>query len=115
MALKKTIKGVRVLGPVRSATQIEISVSDAFTLGVESVIRNSGDIEGTPGIKVVGPKGEVELEKGVIIAARHIHMHTDEIKEFGLNDGDIVSVKVNGGVRGLIFDNVLVRSGEGHN
>lgn len=110
---KRTIKGARVLGPVRSATQIEISVSDAFTLGVEPVIRNSGDIEGTPGIKVIGPKGEIELEKGVIVAARHIHMHTDEVKEFGLNNGDIVSVKVDG-VRGLTFDNVLVRSGEGH-
>ncbi len=110
---KRTIKGVRVLGPVRSATQIEISISDAFTLGVEPVIRNSGDIEGTPGIKIVGPKGEIELEKGVIIAARHIHMHTDEIKEYGLKNGDIVSVKVDG-VRGLTFDNVLVRSGESH-
>lgn len=110
---KRAIKGVRVLGPVRSATQIEVSISDAFTLGVEPVIRNSGDIEGTPGIKVVGPKGEIELDKGVIVAARHIHMHTDEVKEFGLNDGDIVSVKVEG-ARGLIFDNVLIRSGEGH-
>ncbi|NMB06973.1 MAG: phosphate propanoyltransferase [Tissierellia bacterium] len=110
---KNTIKGVRVLGPVRSATQIEVSISDAFTLGIEPIIRNSGDIENTPGVKVVGPKGEIELEKGVIIAARHIHMHTDEIKEFGLNNGDIVSVKVDG-VRGLVFDNVLVRSGEGH-
>lgn len=110
---KNTIQGVRVLGPVRSATQIEVSISDAFTLGIEPIIRNSGDIENTPGVKVVGPKGEIELEKGVIIAARHIHMHTDEIKEFGLNNGDIVSVKVDG-VRGLVFDNVLVRSGEGH-
>ena len=110
---KNTIKGVRVLGPVRSATQIEVSISDAFTLGIEPIIRNSGDIENTPGVKVVGPKGEIELEKGVIIAARHIHMHTDEIKEFGLNNGDVVSVKVDG-VRGLVFDNVLVRSGEGH-
>ena len=110
---KKTIKGVRVLGPVRSATQIEVSISDAFTLGIEPIIRNSGDIENTPGVRVVGPKGEVELDKGVIIAARHIHMHTDEIKEFGLNNGDIVSVKVSG-VRGLTFDNVLVRSGDSH-
>ncbi|HHV26021.1 phosphate propanoyltransferase [Anaerosalibacter bizertensis] len=104
---------VRVLGPVRKNTQIEVSVTDAFSLGVESVIRNSGDIEGTPGLKVVGPKGEVELDKGVIVAARHIHMHTDEAKEYGVKDGDIVSVKIDG-IRGLTFHNVLVRSGEGH-
>lgn len=110
---KKAIKGVRVLGPVRSATQVEVSISDAFTLGVEPVIRNSGDIKDTPGIKIVGPKGEIYLEEGVIVAARHIHMHTDEAKEFGVKDGDIVSVKV-GGVRGITLDNVLIRSGEGH-
>ncbi|HLR36020.1 MAG TPA: phosphate propanoyltransferase [Tissierellales bacterium] len=110
---KKAIKGVRVLGPVRSATQVEVSISDAFTLGVEPVIRNSGDIKDTPGIKVIGPKGEIDLKEGVIVAARHIHMHTDEAKEFGVKDGDVVSVKV-GGVRGITFDNVLIRSGEGH-
>lgn|SRR5699024_77153 len=110
---KRAIKGVRVLGPVRSATQVEVSISDAFTLGVEPVIRNSGDIKDTPGIKVIGPKGEIDLKEGVIVAARHIHMHTDEAKEFGVKDGDVVSVKV-GGVRGITFDNVLIRSGEGH-
>lgn len=104
---------VRVLGPVRKATQVEVSVTDAFTLGVRSEIRNSGDIEGTPGLKIVGPEGEVELDKGVIVAARHIHMYTDEAKEFGVKDGDIVKVKVDG-FRGLTFDNVLVRVGERH-
>lgn len=110
---KRSIEGVRVLGPVRGATQVEISISDAFTLGVKPVIRNSGDIKDTPGVKVVGPKGEVNLKEGVIVAARHIHMHTDEAKEYGVKDGDIVKVKV-GGPRGVIFDNVLVRSGESH-
>lgn len=110
---KNTIKGVRVLGPTRSATQVEISISDSFVLGVEPVIRNSGDIKGTPGIKIVGPKGEVDLKEGVIVAARHIHMHTDEARELGLKDGDVVKVKTNG-ARALIFDNVLIRSGEGH-
>lgn len=110
---KRAIKGVRVLGPVRNATQVEVSVSDAFTLGVKPVIRNSGDIKDTPGVKVVGPKGEIDLKEGVIVAARHIHMHTDEAKEFGVKDGDIVSVKVSG-IRGIIFDNVLIRSGEKH-
>lgn len=105
---KNIIKGVRILGPVRSSTQFELSISDAYTLGVEPVIRNSGDIKGTPGAKLVGPKGEVELKEGLIVAARHIHMHTKDAEEFGVKDKDIVSVKVNG-ERGLVFNNVLVR------
>ncbi|NLY78126.1 MAG: phosphate propanoyltransferase [Tissierellia bacterium] len=110
---KNTIKKVRVLGPVRSRTQVEISISDAFKLGVEPVIRNSGDIKGTPGAKLVGPKGEVDIEEGVIIAARHIHMHTSDAEKFGVRDGDVVKVKTEG-IRALIFDNVLVRMGDTH-
>lgn len=110
---KNTIKGVRVLGPVRGKTQVEISISDAFKLGIEPVIRNSGDIKGTPGAKLVGPKGEVELVEGVIVAARHIHMHTSDAEKFGVKDGDIVKVKTEG-IRSLIFDNVLVRAGDTH-
>lgn len=110
---KRSIEGIRVLGPVRKSTQVEISVSDAFTLGVDPVIRNSGDIKGTPGVKIIGPKGEVELKEGVIVAARHIHMHTDEAVEFGVKDQEILSVKV-GGFRGLTYQNVLVRVGDTH-
>lgn len=105
---KSSIKGIRVLGPTRDETQLEISISDAFTLGVEPIIRNSGDIEDTPGIKLVGPKGEVELKKGVIIAARHIHMNTDDGEKFDVKDNDVVQIKVDN-PRGLIFNNVLVR------
>lgn len=105
---KGTIKGVRVLGPVRSKTQFELSVSDAFSLGVKPMVRNSGDIEDTPGAKLVGPKGEVELKEGIIVAARHIHMHTDDGEKFGVSDKEIVNIKVNG-ERGLVFNNVLVR------
>jgi putative phosphotransacetylase len=105
---KRTIKGVRILGPVRSCTQLEISVTDAFTLGVKPIIRNSGDIDDTPGVKLVGPKGEVEIEKGAIVAARHIHMHTSNAEDFGVKDNDIVKVKIEG-PRGLTFENVLVR------
>lgn len=105
---KRTIKGVRVLGPVRGDTQLEISVSDAFTLGVDPVIRNSGDIKDTPGAKLVGPEGEVELDKGLIVAARHIHMHTSDAEEFGVKDNDIVTIKTEG-PRGVTFHNVLVR------
>lgn len=102
------IKGVRILGPVRPDTQFEISVSDAFKLGVKSEIRNSGEIEDTPGVKLVGPKGEVTMDKGVIVAARHIHMHTDDAKELGVTDKEVVDIKV-GGPRGLVFNEVLVR------
>lgn len=105
---KGRIDGVRVLGPIRNNTQVEISVSDAFKLGVKPVIRNSGDIKGTPGVKVVGPKGEVDLGEGTIVAARHIHMHTVDGEKFGVKDGDIVKVKTEG-IRSVVFENVLVR------
>ena len=82
---KRTIKGVRILGPARKETQVEISLSDGFTLGLEDVpVRDSGKIDGTPGLKLVGPKGEVVLDKGVIAAARHLHMHTSDAEKFGL-------------------------------
>lgn len=105
---KGTLKGVRILGPVRSATQIEISVSDSYKLGLKVPVRDSGDIEGTPGAKVVGPKGEVDLDKGVIVAARHIHMHPDDAKTFGVEDFQRVKVRAEG-ARGLVFENVLIR------
>ena len=106
---KRTIKGVRILGPARKESQVEISFSDAFTLGLKDVpVRDSGNLEGTPGIKLIGPCGEVELKRGVIVAARHVHLHTSDAEEYGLKDKDIVKVKV-GGQRALIFENVLIR------
>ncbi|MDY0234596.1 MAG: phosphate propanoyltransferase [Gudongella sp.] len=105
---KRTIKGIRILGPVRPETQLEVSITDAFTLGINPIIRNSGDIKDTPGGKLVGPKGEVEIDKGIIVAARHIHMHTTDGEEYGVKDGQIVSIKTTG-PRGLVFENVLVR------
>lgn len=103
-----SIKGVRVLGPTRDASQVEISVGDARTLGVEAVVRNSGDIDGTPGVTITGPKGKVELKQGVIVAARHIHMNIEDAEKFNVKDKDILKVRV-GGDRALIFENVLVR------
>lgn len=106
---KRTIKGVRILGPARKETQVEISISDGMTLGINNIcVRDSGNTEGTPGIKIVGPNGEVELSKGVIVASRHIHMHTSDAEKYGLKDKDVVEVKV-GGLRSLVFDNVLIR------
>ena len=110
---KGTIEGVRILGPTRPDTQVEISISDSFQLGVKVEIRESGDIDYTPGIKLKGPKGEVDLDKGVIVASRHIHMHTDDAKEFGVEDNQKVKIKTEG-PRGIIFDNVLVRVNENY-
>lgn len=105
---KGTIKGIRILGPVRPETQVEVSIGDGFSLGIKAPIRNSGDTANTPGVKLVGPAGEVEIDKGAIVAARHIHMSPEEGKTYNLKDQDVVSVKLDG-PRGLTFDNVLVR------
>ena len=105
---KRTISGVRILGPARKTTQAEISVTDAFTLGVAPVVKNSGDLEGTPGVKLVGPAGEVVMDRGCIVASRHIHMHTSDAENFGVKDKDVVSIRT-GGPRSVVFENVLVR------
>ncbi|HOO11774.1 MAG TPA: phosphate propanoyltransferase [Bacillota bacterium] len=105
---KGTLNGVRILGPVRKETQVEVLAADAYKLGLKVPVRDSGDLEGTPGVKIVGPKGEVDLDYGVIIAARHIHMHPDDAKVFGVEDFQRVKVRVEG-MRGLVFENVLIR------
>jgi len=105
---KGVIQGVRVLGPVREITQVEISRTDGFSLGIVPPFRESGDIKKSPGIVVVGPNGAVTLTEGVICATRHIHMHGDDTTRFKVSNGDRVDVVVNGG-RGAIFKNVLVR------
>lgn len=110
---KGRIERVRILGPVRDCTQAEISRTDSYTLGVKPPVRISGDIKGSSGIKVIGPKGEIDLDEGVIIALRHIHMSSEEAKSFGVQDGDRVRVKAPG-ERALVFDNVMVRSGPTH-
>lgn len=98
-----------VLGPTRNATQVEISLTDARSIGVVAAIRESGDIEGTAGCKLVGPAGEVEIPCGVIAAKRHIHMTPADAEEFGVQDKDVVSVKVNTNGRSLIFGDVVCR------
>jgi len=105
---KKEIAGVSILGPERSATQVEISLSDARTLGVKVPVRESGDVKGSAGIKVVGPAGEVELTEGVIAAKRHMHLTPEDAEKYNLADKEIVMLKVNGD-RALIFDEVVVR------
>lgn len=105
---KGSLKGVRILGPTRPETQIELAMTDARAIGITAPIRESGKLDGSPGIKLVGPEGEVELEHGAIIALRHIHLSTEQALEAGVADKDFVSVKFEG-ERGLIFDKVLVR------
>jgi putative phosphotransacetylase len=101
---------VSVLGPARKATQVELSFTDARTLGLKSVpVRESGDIAGTPGLKLVGPAGEIELAEGVIIAKRHIHMTPEDAEAFGVENGQIVNVKIDSEGRKTIYGDVVVR------
>jgi putative phosphotransacetylase len=105
---KGTIAKVRVLGPTRPESQVEISITDARKLGVEPFLRHSGDTKGTPGATLRGPKGEVVLDHGIIIALRHMHCDPANAATFGLKDKDVVSIRV-GGARGVVFDQVLAR------
>ena len=105
---KKTLAGVTILGPVRGKSQVELSLTDARSIGVDAPIRESGDIAGSGACRLVGPKGEVALEEGVIAAKRHIHLSPDEAAAFGLADKEIVTVRLDT-ARPLIFDDVVVR------
>lgn len=106
---KRTLAGVSILGPLRSATQVELSATDARSIGVTAPVRESGDIAGSGSCKLVGPKGEIELKEGVIIAKRHIHMTPEDAEEFGLQDKDVVRVKIDSDGRSLVFGDVVVR------
>ena len=106
---KKTLTGVSILGPVRPETQVELSLTDARSIGVAAPIRESGDIAGSAPCKLVGPCGEVEISEGVIAAKRHIHMTTADAERMGLEDKQVVSVKVNSDGRNIVFGDVVVR------
>jgi putative phosphotransacetylase len=105
---KRKIENVRVLGPCRQFTQIELARTDCFYLGVQAPLRLSGKIEGSGAIQVVGPQGTLDLKKGVIIAKRHIHVSDEEAADMGLKNGQEVSVRSEG-PRSLVFDHVEVR------
>lgn len=106
---KKSISNVIILGPARPATQVEISLTDARTLGVDAPVRESGDVAGSGKCKIVGPCGEVEIEEGVIAAKRHIHLTPADAEAFGVADKEIVSVKIDSNGRSLVFGDVVVR------
>ncbi|WHY02518.1 phosphate propanoyltransferase [Neobacillus sp. DY30] len=106
---KGAIEKVRILGPCRSKTQVEILEADSYKLGRGSEPRMSGDLTGTPGITLIGPKGSVQLTEGLIVAQRHIHMTLDDAERLGVENGQVVSIEFNG-PRGGIFNNVAIRA-----
>ncbi len=106
---KKSLERVSILGPVRPADQVEISLSDARSIGVAAPIRESGDVAGSAPCKLVGPCGEVELSEGVIVAKRHIHATPEDAAALGVEDKEVVSVKIDTDGRSLVFGDVVVR------
>lgn len=111
---KKELKNVSILGPCRKATQVELSMTDARSIGVAAPLRESGDLAGSAPCKLIGPKGEVEISEGVIVAKRHVHASAAEAEALGVTNGQIVSVRIESDGRSLIFDDVVVRAGDGH-
>ncbi len=106
---KKSIANVIILGPARPATQVEVSFTDARTLGVSAPVRESGDVAGSAGCKLVGPAGEVEISEGVIVAKRHIHLTPEDAAKFGVEDKQVVSVKIDSADRTTVFGDVVCR------
>ena len=98
-----------ILGPVRKENQVEVSLTEARKLGIAAPVRESGDVAGTPGCKLIGPAGELDIENGVIAAKRHIHLTPEAAEEFGVKDKQIVSVAVGGEGRKLVFGDVVIR------
>lgn len=110
---KRALHNVRILFPLRDHSQVELARTDAFALGVNPPLRLSGDIKGTPGITLIGPAGSVQLDEGLIIAARHVHMDPATAARFGVKHGDGIDVEVSG-ERGVVLRNVAVRVAEGN-
>lgn len=106
---KGSFPAVSILGPVRPETQVELSASDARSIGVNAPCRESGDIAGSGACKLVGPAGEVEISEGVIVAKRHIHATPEDAEKFDISDKEIVSVKIESNGRSLVFGDVVVR------
>jgi putative phosphotransacetylase len=106
---KSELPRVSILGPVRSSTQIEVSLTDARSIGIQAPVRMSGDIKGSAGCTIVGPKGQVDLEEGLIAAKRHIHITPEDAEKFNIKDGQVVSVKIDTNQRSAILADTVVR------
>ncbi len=106
---KRTLSGVTILGPLRSATQVELSATDARSIGINAPIRESGNLKDSAPCKLIGPKGEIEIKEGVIIAKRHIHMLPSTADELGLKDKQVVEVKIETSERTTTFGDVVLR------
>jgi len=106
---KRELANVSILGPVRKDTQVEISLTDARSIGIEAPIRESGDIFGSAGCVIVGPEGQIEIHQGVIIAKRHVHITPEDAKNYGVIDKEVVSVKIATPDRALLFNDVVIR------
>ncbi|MCP4812831.1 MAG: phosphate propanoyltransferase, partial [Planctomycetaceae bacterium] len=109
---RRTLPTVRVLGPTRSFSQVELAFTDSISLGLDIPIRHSGKIEGTPGCVLVGPRGVVELNEGVIRAARHVHMNLSCCEAYGVENGDMMKLRVEAAGNTVVFEDLLVRADE---
>ena len=109
---KRMLPSVRILGPTRKESQVELAYTDAISLGIDPPVRESGKLEDTPGCVLVGPAGVVELKKGVIRAARHVHMSPEDAAFYGVKDKDMMKLRVTSGVCSVVFEDVLVRVGK---
>lgn len=110
---KGKLEKMRVLGPERPETQVELAITDCFKAGVKPVVKMSGELDGTPGGRLIGPAGTVELKRGVMVAQRHLHISEEQGDLFGLQNGDVISLKKEG-PRPVVFEGVAVRRGKGH-
>jgi len=110
----RKIENIRIIGPERDQTQVELSKTDALNLHINAPLRLSGDLEGTPGIVIQGPKGSVALEKGVIVSRRHIHLSEEQAEKLGLKNQKYISVRIDG-EKETVFNKLVVRIGSDHN
>lgn len=109
---KRSIEGVSILGPTRGATQVEISMTDARSIGVNAPVRESGDVEGSAPVTLVGPAGKVELAQGCIVAKRHVHLDPATAAEYGVENGQTIKLACGANGRRLVFDDVVARVSE---
>jgi propanediol utilization protein len=110
---KRMLPNVRVLGPTRPDSQVELAFTDAISLGIDAPVRISGDVQGTPGCVLVGPHGVVELPQGVIRAARHVHMNPDHAAYFGVEKGDAMKLRIESNGCTMVLEDLIVRPGDG--